>query len=77
MSDEGRELGVMEKSGGHLIRVTESNYEGHDLVDVRVYYSDENGTLKPTRKGIAVRREQFGDFVDLLMEAREKLNGRT
>jgi len=74
---EGRELAVMEKSGGHLIRVTENTFEGRDLVDVRVYYSDENGALKPTRKGIAIRREQFGDLVDLLMEAREKLNGRT
>ena len=73
MTDEGRELGVMEKSGGRLIRVTANTFEGYDLVDVREYFEDEMGAPKPTRKGISLRREQFGEFVDMLLQAKEAL----
>ena len=71
------ELAVMEKSSGQLIRVTETEYEGYDLVDVRVYFRDKQDTLRPTRKGISLRRETFGDFADMIAEAREALADKT
>lgn len=72
MTDEGRELAVMEKTGG-LIIVKEAEYKGHALVDVRQYWRDESGTLRPTRKGLTIRRSQFSEFAELITEAAESL----
>ena len=69
---EGRELAVMEK-GRNLLVVQETVYETIALVDVRIFYRDRDDVLKPTRKGISIRREEFGDFVDMLCEARHRL----
>ena len=34
------------------IRISESEYEGHKFIDLRIWY-DENGEMKPTKKGIS------------------------
>jgi len=75
MSEANGELAVMEKTSGQLIQVTETEFKGFELVDVREYFRDSEGVLRPTRKGLALRREDFGRFVATLIEAEEKLQG--
>ena len=57
---------VIEKNSRESIVVSESTHMGYDLVDVRVYYKDEAGELKPTRKGVSLHREQLGDVIKAL-----------
>ena len=57
---------VIEKNSRESIVVSETTHMGYDLVDVRVYYKDEAGELKPTRKGVSLHREQLGDVIKAL-----------
>ena len=57
---------VIEKNSRESIVVSESTHMGYDLVDVRVFYKDEAGDLKPTRKGVSLHREQLGDVIKAL-----------
>ena len=44
------------KNNSEVIRIQLKEYEGHKLVDIRVWYEDENGEYKPTKKGISFNR---------------------
>ena len=57
---------VIEKNSRESIVVSESTHMGYDLVDVRVYYKDEAGELKPTRKGVSLHREQLDAVIKAL-----------
>ena len=57
---------VIEKNSRESIVVSETTHMGYDLVDVRVFYKDVDGALKPTRKGVSLHREQVGDVIKAL-----------
>ena len=57
---------VIEKNSRESIVVSETTHMGYDLVDVRVFYKDSEGELKPTRKGVSIHREQVGDVIKAL-----------
>ena len=57
---------VIEKNSRESIVVSETTHMGYDLVDLRVFYKDEAGELKPTRKGVSLHREQVGDVIKAL-----------
>ena len=57
---------VIEKNSRESIVVSETTHMGYDLVDVRVFYKDSEGELKPTRKGVSLHREQVGDVINAL-----------
>ena len=57
---------VIEKNSRESIVVSESTHMGYDLVDLRVFYKDEAGELKPTRKGVSLHREQVGEVIKAL-----------
>ena len=44
------------KNKSEVIRIQLKEYEGHKLVDIRVWYEDENWEYKPTKKGISFNR---------------------
>ncbi len=39
----------IQKNSREVIRITESEYEGHKFVDLRIWYTD-GGEYKPTKK---------------------------
>ena len=57
---------VIEKNSRESIVVSETEYKGNKYVDVRVFYKDTDGTLKPTRKGVSVRPEKVAELRDAL-----------
>ena len=57
---------VIEKNSRESIVVSETEFKGVKLVDVRVFYKDTDGELKPTRKGVSVRVEQVSELVAAL-----------
>ena len=54
------------KNGRESIVMSESEYKGFALIDIRTFYVDGAGELAPTRKGITIRAEKLQDFVNTL-----------
>ena len=57
---------VLEKNSRESLVINQSEFKGVKLVDVRVFYKDENGDLKPTKKGVSVRLEQLDALIKAL-----------
>ena len=56
------------KNSREVIRVVRDQYEGHELVHVRIWYSDGD-ELKPTKKGLAFRLGQLPQVIEALQKA--------
>jgi hypothetical protein len=61
-SDEGAIVHEWPKNQRETVRVTISSFRGRDLIDLRAYYEAEDGSMRPTRKGIAFGTEQFAEL---------------
>ena len=59
---------VLEKNSRESLVINQSEFKGVKLVDVRVFYKDENADLKPTKKGVSVRLEQLDALIKALSE---------
>ena len=59
---------VLEKNSRESLVINQSEFKGVELVDVRVFYKDENGDLKPTKKGGSVRLNQLDALIKALSE---------
>ena len=57
---------VIEKNSRESFVVSETEYKGNKYVDVRVFYKDIDGSLKPTRKGVSLRPEKVAELVAAL-----------
>ena len=57
---------VIEKNSRESIVVSETEYKGSKYVDVRIFYKDTNGSLKPTRKGVSIRPEKGSELLAAL-----------
>jgi hypothetical protein len=47
-------LAQFEKNATEVVRLSLTEFRGHKLIDLRVYYSDDAGQFKPTKKGVSV-----------------------
>jgi hypothetical protein len=55
------------KNAREIVRVTPTVYEGHELIDIRVYVNNRStGELGPTRKGIALNVDLVPELIDAL-----------
>ena len=54
------------KNGRESIEMSESEYKGFALIDIRTFYVDASGELAPTRKGVTIRAEKLQDFLNTL-----------
>ena len=57
---------VLKKNSRESIVIAKNIFNNIPLVDIRIHYKDENGDLKPTRKGISVREDILDDVVSTL-----------
>jgi Transcriptional Coactivator p15 (PC4) len=61
-------IAQFEKNATEVVRVSLTEYRGHKLVDVRVYYSDDEGQYRPTKKGVSLSVDVYPDFRRALVE---------
>ena len=54
-------------------RVTLREFRGKTLIDIREYYSDAAGDLRPGKKGISLTEEQWAKLVELMPKINEAL----
>jgi hypothetical protein len=65
-------IAQFEKNATEVVRVTLTEYRGHKLFDMRVYYSDDEGQYRPTRKGVSLSVGLYPEFKRALL-ALEKM----
>ncbi|XP_064325905.1 activated RNA polymerase II transcriptional coactivator p15-like [Phalacrocorax carbo] len=53
---------------GKMRYVTVSCFKGKALVDIREFYADKEGSMKPGRKGIALSAEQWNQLKEIIPE---------
>jgi hypothetical protein len=56
------------------VRVSLTSYRGHDLVDIRVFFQDEQGEWRPTKRGVSLSVDSFSELRDAVAKAEEMLN---
>ena len=61
-------IAQFEKNATEVVRVSLTEYRGRKLVDVRVYYSDDEGQYYPTKKGVSLSVDVYPDFKRALLE---------
>lgn len=72
MQEEGFQLSIGSKA--RPIIVTLSTFQGSPLIDIRRYYVDKKTKeLKPTRKGIAFRKENYDALMGALIENKNEI----
>ena len=68
--DEGHEVVFNINS---MRRVTLREFRGKTLIDIREYYSNDAGEMKPGKKGIALTEEQWMKLLELIPQINEAL----
>jgi hypothetical protein len=61
------------RSDGDVTRLIRQEYNGHDLLHLRIFYLDKDGKLKPTAKGVTIPRDQIAPLGKALRKAEKKL----
>lgn len=56
----------MERGWNEKIVFSLSQFKGKNYADIRIYYEDDEGEWKPTKKGIAIALERFEEFQEHL-----------
>lgn len=62
-------IAEIDKNAKEKIRISLEEYRGHKFIDCRVYFEDESGTWRPTKKGIALNHETIDEVIKALKEA--------
>lgn len=70
MDENGILIGEV-KNGS--IRVSVIEFSGKRYLDVRKYFADDAGEMKPTKKGIALNRAQFEEVLSMLAEKKGEI----
>lgn len=55
-------IAQFEKNATEVVRVSITEFRGRKLVDLRVYYTDDEGEYRPTRKGISISVDGYPEF---------------
>ena len=71
MSDGNGVVYEFQKNALERVRVALTEYRGHDLIDLRVYYTDDGETYKPSRKGVAFNASLLPDLEEAVKRLRE------
>lgn len=66
-------IAQFEKNATEVIRLSLTEYRGRQLIDARVYYSDDEGQYRPTRKGLALSVSLYADFKRALLRLEKEL----
>lgn len=58
------------------MQISVSTFKGRTYVDIRLYFTDADGNLKPTKKGVTVPPELWDQFRQGLQAAEVELTRR-
>jgi hypothetical protein len=61
---------------GQVIRITLKSFKGHNVIDIRTWWMDQNGKVRATRKGLTVGISHTPKLAKGLRKAVRKLEKR-
>ena len=67
------EVGRINRNKTGEIRISITTWNKTRAIDIRVYYLDGDGKWLPTRKGLALRKQDIVQFEELWEEAKKLL----
>ena len=65
-------IAELPKNRRETLRISLDEYQGHQLLSLRIWYRDDAGELRPGNKGLAVRVDQAPALADAMLAAVEK-----
>ena len=54
----------LERSPTEKLVIENTEYKGHDLVSLRIYFLSNDDEWLPTKKGVTFRRDQLDEVLD-------------
>ena len=66
-------IGKLEKNAFDSIVVQTTEFKGRELIDIRIFYLDSGGELKPTKKGISISPDHVPELIKLIQKAYEEI----
>ena len=62
------------KNSTEIIRVEVSEYKGEKYLNIRIWYKDKTSEeFKPSQKGVAIRANQYDEFISAIREAQNDI----
>ena len=62
-----RTLATIPKNSTERLVIMEREYQGHELVDLRIHFTPDNGqTWHPTKKGVTLKKSAIGELIKAL-----------
>lgn len=68
-------IGEVERNETEILRISTEEFKGRAYIDMRIYFADNEGEWKPTKKGVTINPDKLDQVIELLREAQEKLKG--
>jgi hypothetical protein len=67
IATEGKVLKVLEKGGGEVIVVYETQFKGRDYLGVRIFwYDEESDEYRPSKKGLNLNPDTWKEIKEFL-----------
>jgi hypothetical protein len=77
MAEADRVLAALpRKDGAEELRIAVRSYEGHRYLDLRVWWRGDDGSMRPSAKGVTVRRTEIASVLSALDAGLADLEGR-
>jgi len=62
----------LERSETEKLIIEGTEYKGHDLVTLRIYFLSKEDEWLPTKKGVTFRREQLDEVLGFLQQIKDE-----
>jgi hypothetical protein len=69
-------IGEIKKNAKEVVRLSLRSYKGSAFLDVRIWYMDSDGDLKPSSKGVTLRPSLIPELSAVLRSAEEQARAR-
>lgn len=76
MPDDRKILHEFKRNAEETMRVSLSTFKGRTYVDLRLFYTDDNGELQPTKKGVTITPDLWDSFREGVAKAEEELQAK-
>jgi hypothetical protein len=72
----GQLIAQFEKNKKEEVRISVETFHGRQIINIRVYYKDDDGTFKPGKQGIAVTIDRYKDLAGAILELGQHLKSK-
>ena len=66
-------ISTFEKNKKEEVRVSLDTFHGKKLINLRVWFKDDDGTMKPGKQGIALGVDRYKDLAGAILELGQHL----